>query len=213
MAHTLRSDPQRYLVTLDRPRRFPVEMRTFCGLRGRLPRAMSPRGFAGVAALCALVAGCPPKLPPVGSRVLPARASDLPGSWLGQDEHHWGSVYRLELHPDGSGLLGISANDVQRLTGLYEVTRWSVDDGRFTCNLRPIQSARSTASFRIRGLAESSYICLDVSEEGDPTKWDPGPKMVREAEFFKDLEQKQKRALDLETRMKEHRLPGPRNAQ
>lgn len=159
----------------------------------------------GVTPLCVLMLGC---LPPVGSRVLPAKSSDLPGVWVGQDEHHWGSVYRLELKPNGSGLLGVSASDNKQPLQLYEIARWEVTDGRLSCVLRQIPPARDEAPLEIRGVAYITGICLEVNEQCDPSRWDPGPRMVREDEFHRDLEQKRKRALDVETKMNEYRVRG-----
>lgn len=161
--------------------------------------------FTVVAPVCFLVMGCPPIIPPMGDRVPSAKSSDLHGVWLGQDDHHWGSIYRLELVPSGDGLLGISSNDVQPSTQIYQVDHWTVDDrGRFSCTLRQI-STDCVAPFRIRGWAHPRYVSLEVGEQSDPTKWDKGPRMVRERDFLKDLEQKRKWALDLDEQMRRYR--------
>jgi hypothetical protein len=132
----------------------------------------------------------------MGDRVAPPKAADMIGIWLGQDEHHWAMVYRMELRADGHGWLSSRGDRKGPVhTSVYEIIRWDVTDGSFHCSLVPLRGA---LPLRMRGHAGFSYIDLDLSEVGDLRKWDPGPRMIREPEFLERLQQTQNWAVDLE---------------
>lgn len=154
---------------------------------------------------CCLACGC---LLPMGDRAAPARSSDLPGVWVGRDQHHWGSIYRLELRSDGSGLLGIKTTDLTPPhTHLYEVSSWKVDDGAFSCALSQISPAYHSVPLRIRGSAMlPAFLNLELNEPGSFARWEPGPDMVPEAVFLNDLEKTRGFVEKLGQTMRNHSL-------
>jgi len=166
---------------------------------------------ASVAFLCLIMTGCLPHI--IKSRPILANTSDLPGIWLGRDQQYWGSVYRLELNGDGTGLLAVSSHDTPQWVRLYEVTHWKAAKGNFRCDLCRLPAAKHGLPLKMRGTASPDSMSLELDEETGSSGWHRRPTMVREDQFFTSLDQQRRAALEAETTMNDHHAKGAVNVE
>lgn len=172
-----------------------------------VPRPSSCQSIAfAVASTLFSSAGCF-----LGDVAAPARVQDMPGVWIGQQSRHWGSVYRLELKSDGTGLLAASADNTEPPHAhLYELSRWSLDDGRFTCDVRQLAPESHPVPLKVEGHATApAFLTLRLAERDDSGHWESSElRMVTEAEFLADLDRQRLAAQMLGSRVRTYRAEG-----
>lgn len=157
----------------------------------------------GFVCLAGLVGGC------LGTRAAPAQEQDMPGVWIGQFQHHWGTMYRLELTGDGKGFLIVSApNTEPPHAHLYEITRWVLEDGKFNAIVRQIAPSHHQVPLKIHGSAVApAYLYLQLDEQEPSGRWRRSKlRMVTASEFLEDLERQRTWVQDLDARMQAYRL-------
>jgi len=137
----------------------------------------------------------------------PAKPADLVGAWVGRIPDLWGTVYRLEVSPDGAGFLACRGGTGPAQIRLYRVSQWTLKDGDFNCVLHQVAPKSPQVSLRVRGRAFPLCLRLELSEEVSPGRWEQFPdlRMQPEKDFYADLDQQRDWARELAERMYRYR--------
>lgn len=136
----------------------------------------------------------------------PATHEDIVGVWIGWLYHHWGTMYRLDLRPDGTGFCACANSTEPGHWHMYQISRWTLHDGKLKCALRQVEPRMHHVPLKLEGRAYPSQLTLDVNEEVSPGKWERyrGLRMEREADFAAELQRRLRCVGQLRQRMAEY---------
>ena len=137
------------------------------------------------------------------SRTAPAKAEDLPGVWIGYLYHHWGTMYRLELQADGTGVLACINQTDPRHLHIYRITEWSLNRGKLGFVLSQIDPGIHAVPLKLEGRAPwSGRLDLEIREQVASGTWKrfSGLKMEPLDGFLQDLHRQQDDADELAAR-------------
>lgn len=128
----------------------------------------------------------------------PSRDAML-GVWIGQLDDSWNTLMRMELRPDGTGLMACKAGSHD--PRLYEITEWTLDQWELNFKIRQIAPGGNTRVLTMHGKAKGwRSLQLDVRAQEHDTSWDQARvRMRREDDVERDLEALKKRMLSPES--------------
>jgi hypothetical protein len=118
------------------------------------------------------------------SVALPPKPEAIAGSWVGSDDSR---LYRLDLHPDGTGLFAWA--QPKHPAQLYSVEQWTlrpkVSTGILEFQIRALETRWDTPAMRLRGTASSAtHLALEVGMQKHETAWSwLCVKMIREGDY------------------------------